>query len=140
MHYSRSNPFGFSIRMICAPSRHEPTSPATNYKCSNPGLQHSQAQAAWQVANRQSHRDLCIVAGPIEQMNAPTIAMFKLFQPTLLTRVREWRDPDLERVAHAMSDAAPADAAAVKQQRLDKRDEVTPPAPGPKHARPQNET
>jgi len=36
------------------------------------------------------------VAGPIAEMDAPTIAMFKRFQRALLTLAREWRDPDLE--------------------------------------------
>jgi hypothetical protein len=33
------------------------------------------------------------VAGPIEEMDAPTIAMFKRFQHTLVTMAHEWRDP-----------------------------------------------
>ncbi len=36
------------------------------------------------------------VAGSVEDMDAPTIAMFKRFQAALLTMAREWRDPDLE--------------------------------------------
>jgi len=36
------------------------------------------------------------VAGPVQDMDAPTIAMFKRFQTALLTLAREWRDPDLE--------------------------------------------
>jgi pimeloyl-ACP methyl ester carboxylesterase len=39
------------------------------------------------------------VAGPIEQMDAVTVAMFKRFQAALLTMAREWRDPDLDRRA-----------------------------------------
>ncbi len=39
------------------------------------------------------------VAGPIEQMDAPTIAMFKRLQGALLTLAHDWRDPDLERHA-----------------------------------------
>jgi hypothetical protein len=52
------------------------------------------------------------VAGPIEQMDAPTIAMFKRCQGALLTMAREWRDPDLERrlQASATEAAAPASA------------------------------
>ena len=38
------------------------------------------------------------VAGPIAEMDAPTIAMFKRFQRALLTLAREWRDPDLEAI------------------------------------------
>ncbi|WP_423957762.1 DUF3141 domain-containing protein [Bradyrhizobium sp.] len=34
------------------------------------------------------------VAGPIEQMDAPTIGMFRRFQRALLTMAHEWRDPD----------------------------------------------
>jgi pimeloyl-ACP methyl ester carboxylesterase len=34
------------------------------------------------------------VAGPIEEMDAPTIAMFKRFQHTLLTMAHQWRDPE----------------------------------------------
>ncbi|MBV8423345.1 MAG: DUF3141 domain-containing protein [Hyphomicrobiales bacterium] len=61
------------------------------------------------------------VAGPIEQMDASTLAMFKRFQGALLTLAREWRDPDLERraqeaTAHDLHQietaAAPASAAA----------------------------
>jgi hypothetical protein len=33
------------------------------------------------------------VAGPVEDMDAPTIAMFRRFQQALLTMAREWRDP-----------------------------------------------
>jgi len=33
------------------------------------------------------------VAGPIEQMDAPTIAMFKQFQQVLLTMAHDWREP-----------------------------------------------
>ncbi len=36
------------------------------------------------------------VAGPVQDMDASTIAMFKRFQAALLTLAREWRDPDLE--------------------------------------------
>jgi hypothetical protein len=32
----------------------------------------------------------------MEELDAPTIAMFKRFQAALLTMTREWRDPDLE--------------------------------------------
>jgi hypothetical protein len=41
------------------------------------------------------------VAGPIEEMDAPTIAMFKRFQQTLLTMAHQWRDPDAEEHAAA---------------------------------------
>lgn len=34
------------------------------------------------------------IAGPIDEMDAPSIAMFKRFQAALLTLAREWRDPD----------------------------------------------
>lgn len=33
------------------------------------------------------------VAGPVEDMDAPTIAMFRRFQQTLLTMARGWHDP-----------------------------------------------
>jgi hypothetical protein len=33
------------------------------------------------------------VAGPIEEMDAPTIVMFKRFQRTLLAMARDWREP-----------------------------------------------
>jgi pimeloyl-ACP methyl ester carboxylesterase len=33
------------------------------------------------------------VAGPVEQMDAPTIAMFKRFQLVLLTMAHDWREP-----------------------------------------------
>ena len=36
------------------------------------------------------------VAGPIDQMDPATIAMFKRFQAALLTLAREWRDPQFE--------------------------------------------
>jgi hypothetical protein len=36
------------------------------------------------------------VAGPVEEMDAPTIAMFRRFQAALLTLAHEWHDPDLE--------------------------------------------
>ena len=39
------------------------------------------------------------VAGPSEQMEASTLAMFRRFQAVLLTLAREWRDPELERRA-----------------------------------------
>ncbi len=41
------------------------------------------------------------VAGPMEELDAPTVAMFKRFQGALLTLAREWRDPDLKDSAHA---------------------------------------
>jgi len=47
------------------------------------------------------------IAGPIEEMDAPTIAMFKRFQAVLLTMAHDWRDPDLERRA-AESAALPS--------------------------------
>jgi hypothetical protein len=34
------------------------------------------------------------IAGPIDDMDAATVAMFKRFQAALLTMAREWRDPD----------------------------------------------
>lgn len=56
------------------------------------------------------------VAGPVEDMDAPTIAMFKRFQATLLTLAREWRDPDLERPGR---DAAQAPAGAPRSTQPD---------------------
>jgi hypothetical protein len=46
------------------------------------------------------------VAGPMEELSAPTIAMFKRFQAALLTLAREWRDPDLDRNALAPDSGA----------------------------------
>jgi len=45
------------------------------------------------------------VAGPIEQMDAATIAMFKRFQRALLTLAREWRDPGVDSGKQAMPPA-----------------------------------
>ena len=51
------------------------------------------------------------VAGPMELLDAPTIAMFKRFQATLLTLAREWRDPSLEHhTAGAIDEPSPAAA------------------------------
>ena len=51
------------------------------------------------------------VAGPMEMMDAATIAMFKRFQAALSTLAREWRDPSLERHARETADERPpADA------------------------------
>ena len=51
------------------------------------------------------------VAGPMEQMDAPTIAMFKRFQAALLTLAREWRDPSLEHhTQETAEETAPATA------------------------------
>ncbi|MGO9358980.1 MAG: DUF3141 domain-containing protein [Xanthobacteraceae bacterium] len=36
------------------------------------------------------------IAGPIAEMDGPTVAMFKRFQRALLTMAHDWRDPDLE--------------------------------------------
>ncbi len=49
------------------------------------------------------------VAGPVEEMDAPTLAMFRRFQQTLLTMAREWRDPAVGHGTASM--AAPAAAA-----------------------------
>ena len=35
------------------------------------------------------------VAGPVEEFDAPTLAMFRRFQAALLTLAKEWRDLDL---------------------------------------------
>jgi len=52
------------------------------------------------------------VAGPMEQLDAPTIAMFRRFQAALLTLAHEWRDPDLAHhartSAHDVDQAKPA--------------------------------
>jgi hypothetical protein len=48
------------------------------------------------------------VAGPMEELDAPTVAMFRLIQATLMTLAREWCDPDL---VHAPQ-PAPAEPAA----------------------------
>jgi hypothetical protein len=34
------------------------------------------------------------ISGPIEEMDAPTIAMFKRFQLALLTMAKDWREPE----------------------------------------------
>jgi hypothetical protein len=34
------------------------------------------------------------VAGPVEEFDAPTLAMFRRFQGAVLTLAKEWRDPD----------------------------------------------
>jgi len=44
------------------------------------------------------------VAGPLDQMDDATVAMFRRFQVVLLTLAREWRDPDLGRHAPAAAD------------------------------------
>jgi pimeloyl-ACP methyl ester carboxylesterase len=55
------------------------------------------------------------VAGPMEELDGPTIAMFRRFQAALLTLAREWRDPDLERrtetPAGVAQDVPPSDPA-----------------------------
>ena len=51
------------------------------------------------------------VAGPVEDMDAPTTAMFMRFQRVLLTLAREWRDLELERRVAADADSGPASAA-----------------------------
>ncbi len=48
------------------------------------------------------------VAGPMEELDPPTVAMFRRFQAALMTLAREWRDPDL---IHAPQ-PAPAEPAA----------------------------
>lgn len=58
------------------------------------------------------------VAGPSELMDAPTLAMFKRFQATLLTLAREWRDPELERRAHEAEAAAHPPAPAARHEHL----------------------
>jgi pimeloyl-ACP methyl ester carboxylesterase len=50
------------------------------------------------------------VAGPIAQMDAPTIAMFRRFQRTLLTMAHEWRDPDGEGAAEGDGEGNPPGA------------------------------
>ena len=45
------------------------------------------------------------VAGPVEDMDAPTTAMFMRFQRALLTLAREWRDLGLERRLAAGADS-----------------------------------
>ena len=51
------------------------------------------------------------VAGPMELLDGPTIAMFKRFQVTLLTLAREWRDTSLDRHAReTANEVPPADA------------------------------
>ncbi|WP_421848830.1 DUF3141 domain-containing protein [Oricola sp.] len=40
------------------------------------------------------------IAGPLDEMDAPTIAMFKHLQTTLMTMAQGWRDPEHELSAH----------------------------------------
>ena len=47
------------------------------------------------------------VAGPMELLDGPTIAMFKRFQVTLLTLAREWRDTSLDRHARETANEVP---------------------------------
>lgn len=59
------------------------------------------------------------VAGPIEEMDAPTIAMFKRFQLTLLTMAHQWRDPYAGHdaaIAPGENPAPPAAPNAIGQQ------------------------
>jgi len=51
------------------------------------------------------------VAGPIQDMDAASIAMFKRFQAALLTMARDWRDPDIAQPAQAAAEPAPASGA-----------------------------
>jgi pimeloyl-ACP methyl ester carboxylesterase len=57
------------------------------------------------------------VAGPVEQMDAATIAMFKRFQAALLTLAREWRDPDLERDVQEKAQETATEKSAIETQR-----------------------
>lgn len=50
------------------------------------------------------------VAGPIADMDGPTIAMFKRLQGALLTLAHDWRDPDLERRTKSLTAATQAPA------------------------------
>jgi pimeloyl-ACP methyl ester carboxylesterase len=47
------------------------------------------------------------VAGPIEQMDAPTIAMFRRFQSALLTMAHQWREPEVGRDVAQVAVAGP---------------------------------
>jgi pimeloyl-ACP methyl ester carboxylesterase len=47
------------------------------------------------------------VAGPVEDMDAATIAMFKRFQAALLTMAREWRDPESHGFGNGHASPAP---------------------------------
>jgi pimeloyl-ACP methyl ester carboxylesterase len=57
------------------------------------------------------------VAGPVEDMDEATTAMFMRFQRALLTLAREWRDLGLERRAADGNDRAPAPASAEPEPR-----------------------
>jgi hypothetical protein len=60
------------------------------------------------------------VAGPSEQMEASTLAMFRRFQAVLLTLAREWRDPELERRAKEADSQSPiVDSAAADAPTLE---------------------
>lgn len=48
------------------------------------------------------------VAGPVEDMDGPTTAMFMRFQRVLLTLAREWHDLELERRLATGADGSPA--------------------------------
>ena len=51
------------------------------------------------------------VAGPIEEMDPPTIAMFKRLQGALLTMAHEWHDPAIEPSLHSKLVPATAEKA-----------------------------
>lgn len=65
------------------------------------------------------------VAGPVEEMDAATIAMFKRFQAALLTLAREWRDPDL---AHRVPGATSAATASAGTEHGAQQPEIAEPA------------
>jgi len=51
------------------------------------------------------------VAGPAQDMDGPTLAMFKRFQAALLTLARDWRDPDTAQHAQATAEPSPPSSA-----------------------------
>jgi hypothetical protein len=59
------------------------------------------------------------VAGPVEDMDAPTTAMFMRFQRVLLTLAREWRDLELERRLATSADGSAAAPSAESELHLD---------------------
>ena len=62
------------------------------------------------------------VAGPMEELDAPTVAMFRRFQATLLTLAREWRDPDLVHAPQPVPAVAETADAASNSGATDARD------------------
>lgn len=73
------------------------------------------------------------IAGPVDEMDAPTIAMFKRIQTVLMTMARNWHEPSYDIVAHEPG-TAPDDAGERQQRRqLWGRQSPEPAQPKPKN-------